>query len=907
MNQGQYQGARWVRADFHLHSPGAHSFRFPAGISQQDHDELVRRYVAQLQAQDIEIAAITDYQQIRAEWFVPIRDAAKEMGICVYPGVELAFGGGTAGKHGVHALAIFPYDTDPNEINRAIDKLLDDDSTEPLVSADGAHRDLKPKTSLQECLSRLRREQGCLFIFAHPNDSNGLFKTYSPGEAADVLNAVLPEAIECFNEDDRRRLQSTGKITPELLQKIAGVEDSDNHSIEEIGAKARDGRPRCTYLKLSALNDLRAIRLALRDNALLVRVGNPPQLNYTRFLRLTVEGSGFLGGLDLTFSPELNVLVGGRGVGKSAILETLRFVLDLESFSPTEYREGLVQYALGSGGKAILTLRQVVGPNVQRDYRFERVWGEAPRVFEGERPVRLSPREVLGERETPLFFGQREMYEVTQSPRLRRRLLDDIIGRPAEQQLRQVKKLEEELRRNARAILERQERLAQREDLEKRLQGIEHQMALYQQYGIAQKLQEATALTRDEERLKQARKQLDQAQTDWGEFQQRLAERWAGALTGLRQAESAQAALLKEAAEALRRLQEALDGCLQQGAASLQQALAAFGRLLEHWEQGRRPLDEEIQRIKQELGTQSLDPDALIRLTQEQETLRPQLELLKQEEAVIARLRQERGEKLADLREGRRQVFQLRQKQAEAISQALKGRVTVQVEYRGQRKDFAEALIAFFSGSGLDRETLRRVAEKATDGIELAKWIWRGEEGLGKEADLTPSRARQMIRFVEQSASRIYDLELLAPEDEVEVKLKVNDVWLSLEKLSAGQRATAMLLILLTQRDRLLLVDQPEDDLDNRFIFDDVVPLLREQKGGRQFIVATHNPNIPVLGHAELIVALEAREEKASPLVQGAIDRHVVQDFVRNVMEGGDEAFRRRAEKYGLDLESRRT
>jgi len=85
------------------------------------------------------------------------------------------------------------------------------------------------------------------------------------------------------------------------------------------------------------------------------------------------------------------------------------------------------------------------------------------------------------------------------------------------------------------------------------------------------------------------------------------------------------------------------------------------------------------------------------------------------------------------------------------------------------------------------------------------------------------------------------------------------------------------------------------------------VPLLREQKGGRQFIVATHNPNIPVLGHAELIVALEAREEKASPLVQGAIDRHVVQDFVRNVMEGGDEAFRRRAEKYGLDLESRRT
>jgi len=906
MNHGQYQGARWVRADFHLHSPGAHSFGFPAGLSPRDRDKVVRRYVAQLQEQGIEIAAITDYQQIRTGWFVPIRDAAKEVGIYVYPGVELSFGGGMAGKQGVHVLAIFPCDADPEAINRAIDKLLDDDSTEPLLD-NGEHRDLKPKDALTECLKRLRQEQGCLFIFAHPNDSNGLFKTYNLGEAADVLKAVLPEAIESFDEDDRRRLQSTSRVTPEFLHKIAGVESSDNHSIEEIGTKRRDDRPRRTYLKLSVLDDLRAIRMALRDNALLVRVGEPPLLNYTHFLRLTVEGSGFLDGLDLAFSPELNVLVGGRGVGKSAILETLRFVLDLKSFSPTEYRENLVQHALGSGGKAILTLCQVVRPGVEREYRFERVWGEAPRVFEGERTVQLSPREVLGEREAPLFFGQREMYEVTYSARLRRRLLDEIIGRTAEKQRLRVEKLEEELRRNARAILERQERLAQREDMEKRQQEIEHQMALYRQYGIAQKLQEATALTRDEEWLKQAHEQLDQAQADWRELGQRLAERWASARAGLGQAESAQAALLQEAAGLVRHLQETLENYLQQGEFNLQQALAAFDRLLERWEQGRRPLDEEIRRLKQEMGAQSLDPDALIRLTQEQEALRPQLELLKREEAAIANLQEERWQKLLDLREQRRQVFQLRQQQAETISQVLKGRVTVQVEYRGQRKDFATVLSDFFSGSRLDKETLRRVAEKATDGIELAEWIRQGEEALCQKADLTPSRAQQMLRFLQQNGQRMYDLELLAPEDEVKVRLKVNDTWLSLDKLSAGQRATAMLLILLTQRDRLLLVDQPEDDLDNRFIFDDIVPLLREEKGQRQIIVATHNPNIPVLGHAELIVALEAREEKASPLAQGAIDRRQVQDIVRKVMEGGDEAFRRRAEKYGLDLESRRT
>jgi chromosome segregation protein len=744
-----------------------------------------------------------------------------------------------------------------------------------------------------------------LLIFAHPNDNNGLFRSYTWGEAADLLNSVLPEAIESFDESDRRRLVSTNRISSEQLNRIAALENSDNHSLEEIGTKARNGQVRRTYLKLSTLDDLRAIRLALRDNAVLVHVGEPPSMDYTRLVRLTIEGSGFLGGLDITFSPELNVLIGGRGVGKSAVLETLRFTLGLESFFPMEYRENLVQYALGSGGKAILTLQRVVRPGVERTYRIERVWGETPRVFEGEQAVPLLPCDVLGERESPLFFGQREIYEVTQSGKLRRRLLDDIIGRGAEKQRQQVNKITEALRRNGRAILEHEERLAQSEDLEKRLREIEHQIALYQQHGIAEKLHQATALARDEERLKRAGEQLSQVQTEWLEVRQQLAERWASALAGLQQAESEPAALLRQAAELIRHLQSGLEGYLRLGESDLQQAQTAFDQLLKRWEQERRPLDEEIQRLKQELGAQALDPDALIHLTREQETLRPQLELLRREKAAIVKLHHERAEQLADLREQRRAVFALRQQQAEAISQALKGRVAVQVKYRGQRNDFAAALSDFFSGSGLDKETLHRVAEKAIDGIELVEWIRKGAEVVSQKAGLSQARAQKMLRFLEQRPERMYDLELLTPEDEVQVQLNVNDVWLPLEKLSAGQRATAMLLILLTQRERVLLVDQPEDDLDNRFIFDDVVPLLRKQKGKRQMIVATHNPNLPVLGHAELIVALEADGEKAAVLAQGAIDRREVQAIVRKVMEGGEEAFRRRAEKYGLDLESK--
>jgi len=97
-------------------------------------------------------------------------------------------------------------------------------------------------------------------------------------------------------------------------------------------------------------------------------------------------------------------------------------------------------------------------------------------------------------------------------------------------------------------------------------------------------------------------------------------------------------------------------------------------------------------------------------------------------------------------------------------------------------------------------------------------------------------------------------------------------------------------------------MDQPEDDLDNRFISDEVVNLFRGQREGRQIITVTHNANIPVLAHADLVLGLEAESDQSSVPVIGGMDHECVQQEVRDVMEGGEDAFLRRAEKYGLGL-----
>ena len=129
--------------------------------------------------------------------------------------------------------------------------------------------------------------------------------------------------------------------------------------------------------------------------------------------------------------------------------------------------------------------------------------------------------------------------------------------------------------------------------------------------------------------------------------------------------------------------------------------------------------------------------------------------------------------------------------------------------------------------------------------------------------------------------------------------------WRTLDDLSTGQKATAILLLLLLESDAPLVVDQPEDDLDNRFITEGIVPKMRDEKRQRQYIFATHNANIPVLGDAELIVGMTAggdsTEGRAKIVAEhmGSIDSRPVRKLVEQVLEGGRTAFELRRLKYG--------
>ena len=150
--------------------------------------------------------------------------------------------------------------------------------------------------------------------------------------------------------------------------------------------------------------------------------------------------------------------------------------------------------------------------------------------------------------------------------------------------------------------------------------------------------------------------------------------------------------------------------------------------------------------------------------------------------------------------------------------------------------------------------------------------------------------------------ARRRELDILRCPDRYLLELRMDDgSHRRLDELSGGQRVSVLLSLLLeTKGSGPLVIDQPEDELDNRFLFDTVLPALKRLKGRRQVILTTHNANIVVNGDADMVIQLEATANRGQVARAGAIEEPEVRDAIVRTVDGGEEAFRLRRRKYGF-------
>jgi len=224
----------------------------------------------------------------------------------------------------------------------------------------------------------------------------------------------------------------------------------------------------------------------------------------------------------------------------------------------------------------------------------------------------------------------------------------------------------------------------------------------------------------------------------------------------------------------------------------------------------------------------------------------------------------------------------------------------------GNDRIYKVVVNSFMASGGDKNDTL-----KAAQALSLPQFVEAcraGAETLTKLYNITPAQAERLAKAEPDVQLGMEELDL-PPTTAIRLNTAPHGEppsWQVLEDLSTGQKATAVLLLLLLESDAPLIVDQPEDDLDNRFITEGVVPRMREEKQRRQFVFSTHNANIPVLGDAELIVGLSASGEadrgkaRISSEHMGSIDTAPVRELVEEILEGGKDAFEMRRRKYGF-------
>ena len=399
-------GARFYRCALQV-NPYAYQGRHGNSTSSQDEADYNQTIIKACLDNKIEAIAVTDHYRV-SESQTLIKEA-RDAGIFVFGGFE------ASSKDGVHFLCLF----DPEH----------DSSLERFIGELGIrHNRHASPIGNRDCeeLVKCVREQGGIAIAAHATAESGLLKTLkgqpriNAWRSDDLYACAIPGPIDDVPQNYQNILKNK---EPEhfRIRPVAVLNTSDANNGEDL-AKDRS----TTLIKMTDLS-IEGLRQAFLDPESRIRLNSDPVPDtHLEFTAMTWEG-GFLDGSKIHFNGNLNVLIGGRGTGKSTVIESLRFVLDLPPLGDEAKRvhEGIVKYVIKSGTKVSLRLRSY-NPT-QHDYIIERTNPHPPTVKgENGEVLNLKPKDIVSGMEV---FGQHEISELTKSPEKLTNLLERFVER----------------------------------------------------------------------------------------------------------------------------------------------------------------------------------------------------------------------------------------------------------------------------------------------------------------------------------------------------------------------------------------------------------------------------------------------------------------------------------------------
>lgn len=887
MDNNCNNGARFVRADLHIHSYSSDTGSFDVNDDKMTPQNIVDTAIAS----NLKIISITDHNEILNS--KTAIDYAEGKDIFVVPGIEVSTTQG-------HLLVYF---RSFQELRSFHGKLNISDDKQ------------RCSQGIVECLNLASQFNG-FGILAHIELDSGFEKTVVRFNAQmdDIfchpsllaLEISKKDSYDLYTDNDsdgnrlalvkerRKRLELHDDV---ILPKVMS---SDAHSINKLGTNA-EGNRKLTRFKVDELS-FHALRIALMSYESRVRIEDVIPEKVAKFIKVQISG-GLLDGQVVDFSDNLSCIIGGRGTGKSTLMEIIRAASGNQSSNEVidsdVWPDDISLIYEDETGKAVEFRRS------KNDDAFNNT--------DGDDGLQRVPVECYGQSETADTIKNSD-----NDPQNLLNFLDGFL------EIEHLKKEDDNVRQ---LLLENQSELgklrtevAAIKDTERQLRSLKEKKLRLEQDKVGDLVKHQVALVKEKGLRRDLAEQLNNLVKTYREvlkdttlfdyFNEFSDDE---IIVGKDQ--------IAEVKKLINEFSEIVSGKSDELNEALEEKITLLKTQLDSWKSKESDIQKEIDNKKAELEKAGIpfDIGKINQIAKDLEYYDKRLRKLQADQVKLKEAERERAELLKQRIELKKDIYKERYAFCLQVNNNLKNSV-----------DGLYVSATFSEGnySPMFEELLKQTMGWRTSQVKRSEIIASAMSPIAFASDVRRRRKANFEKILDEDGRRVFsdeeierifnqvgennsyeDFQALTYEDRPHIlvtKLVVvngqkTNISKSISKLSLGQQQSILLAILIQSKNNIpLLIDQPEDHLDSEFVYKTIVANLKKIKETRQVIIVTHNANIAVLGDAELIVPLRSTSDKTSIVNRGSIDRESIQKDCCSILEGGERAFLQRQKIYSL-------
>ncbi len=906
-----FVGARWWKFDFHTHTPA--SFDYGKSDSSLKISKSARDWLLDYIAKGIECVAVTDHNS--GDWIDKLKNAAETLraeghSIFIFPGVEI-----TANSN-IHILGIF----DPHATSADISAVIGASKFRGTKGDSDSVAEESAENVIKEIISA-----GGIAIPAHIDMKAGLCQQHS----SQTINQVCKyaNAVEIIFPDQERPDAPLSRYK-NLCIDLPSIIGSDAHHPNDIGRAY-------TWVKMS-IPSIEGLKLALVDGSSSIirsdnETTNPNNSSNTLLCSVTIENAKYAGRsapLTVAFNPWLNSIIGGRGSGKSSVLEFIRLGMDRARDlnvlnQDNEIRrsfESFTRVSTSRDSEGVMLENTKINCVYTRDGTYYLLtWTKendsvSISSYDGQQWI---PEAGEAHSRFPIkIFSQKQIFDLAKNPNTLLRLIDESLTVDFQQwKMKWSEKqsyfqtLCSRKRELLSKIANKNILLGQLSDVEQKIKAIEKSghtdvLTLYRAYSGKR-----INIHQYEVGIETLSRQIEEISNTFS-----IPVVDASIFDTQSVVELEVLAKLKSLNESALSFKESI----KQSLSSLQNELNQF----KEWYKGSDfnashiRVDQNYNNLIEGLRNEGINnPADYARLISERNTLNESLKAMELVDSQIIAVNESINLAYKEIIECRKELTINR---LEFLQQNLAGNSSIKVE------------LAPFSDIDHIEESFRRIIGRTDNAFAADIFDLERECGflynLNKELTTTTSNdsnnleswlskihifktqvfdfscgeiqgakiGKRFSEFMANMPPQNFDqINTWFPEDKLSIKFNDGNRFKDVSQGSAGQKASAILSFLLSYGTEPLVLDQPEDDLDNGLITSLIVSKLHKNKINRQIIVVTHNPNIVVNGDSEYVIALEDRGQ-INPVASGALQELNVRKNVCEIMEGGEIALQQR-------------